>query len=129
MDTDSQILANGFSNLSELDHDVMINPFLQIPLENMALGQPRIESNFVFFSDVGSTVALTPMTQGIHLPYNIYSFMEENFFVWICSSVENFVSTDSEYLDISQSYLALSECQCKGQDYSGMPAIQLLFEA
>lgn len=67
------------------------------------------------------------MTQGIHLPSNIYTYMEDNFFVWICNIVSNFNATESKYLDVSQSYLALQECQCKGQDYFGMPAIQLYF--
>ena len=65
------------------------------------------------------------MTQGINLPDSIYDYMDDNFFSWICNRVENYNATEAQYLDLSQSYLALDECQCKGQDYMGMPGLQL----
>ena len=66
------------------------------------------------------------MTQGIHLPTSIYSYMQTNFFSWICSEVTNFEEYDKDYFTLSQSFLALDECQCKGRDYSGMPTIDLI---
>ena len=63
------------------------------------------------------------MTQGIHLPNSIFDYMQENFFQWICSAVENFQEYDQDYFRLSQSFLALDDCQCKGRDYSGMPSL------
>ena len=53
--------------------------------------------------------------------------MDDNFFDWICNEISNFSVADQDELALSQSYLALDECQCKGNDYAGMPNLELLF--
>ena len=126
VDTDQQIKDAGFDDLLNLSTDVEINPFLSLKMNNITLGSPNIQSSQVIFSDYGSSVYLTPQTQGIHLPTSIYDYMEDNFFQWICYKVDNFNSTIQQYLDLSQTYLALDECYCKGRDYFGMPTIELL---
>ena len=37
----------------------------------------------------------------------------------------NYEQYEDSYFSLSQSYLALDECQCKGQDFEGMPSLSL----
>jgi len=36
--------------------------------------------------------------------------MRTNFFTWICTEVVNFEAYDTDYFELSQTYLALDEC-------------------
>ena len=54
--------------------------------------------------------------------------MNNNFFQWICYDVNDLDNEKNYIFTKTQSYLPLEECECKGQDYSGMPSIQLLAE-
>ena len=83
-------MENKFSDLATIASDVLVNPFLQFPLDNLSLQSPKIQSSAVFFSKFEQHVSLTPMTQGIHLPNSIYNYMEQNFFQWICTEVSNY---------------------------------------
>ena len=107
---DEQIYNNGFSDLASLPTTTIINPYLQFPLANLTLGSPNIQASSVFFASFEEGVWLTPMTQGIHLPGSIYAYMRTNFFTWICTEVANFEAYDTDYFELSQTYLALDEC-------------------
>ena len=66
--------------MTSLDTKTLINPFLDLPLENLYFDSPKIENRQVFYSEFGHNVTLTPLAQGIHLPENIYTYMDDNFF-------------------------------------------------
>lgn len=69
---------------------------------------------------------LTPSTQGIHLPASIFSYMNSNFFSYICQAVSANANIIKSGVFSSQAYLSLDACECKGADFSGMPTIDLL---
>lgn len=93
---DQQIRDLGFTDLATA---VNINPFLQMPLDDMIFGQPQIQSDQIFFSDFGKQVSLTPATQGIHIPYSIFEFMDINFFNYICLNISR--GDDSYFFEYS----------------------------
>ena len=70
------------------------------------------------------------MAQGIHLPTSIYSYLDENFFNWICNKPLNYITTSLSYEpNFSSSYQPLEECKCNGSDYYSMPTIHLQTES
>ena len=111
------------TDLINLETSVVISPFLSLPMGNLTFGSPEIQENQVLFSNFGHEVWLTPTTQGIQIPTSIYEYLSDNFFSWICQEIENFSDYEQTYFDVSQSYLAVDECQCRGKDYQGMPSI------
>ena len=113
-------------DLSLLPTSTIINPFLSMPLELIKFGSPNVQGTQIFLDGFGNQAYLTPGTQGIHLPTAIYDYLDEHFFQQLCKEVPNFsVFNDSNTFTLSQTYLALDQCQCKGRDYSGMPSLSL----
>ena len=95
-----------------------------MPLSLVSFSNPMVQHSPVFFSDYGKNVQLTPMAQGIHVPYSIYSYMQQNFFQYICTYYSQALTS----LDLTQAYLNLAECVCWGKDYAGMPTFDILAE-
>ena len=62
-------------------------------------------------------MTLTPLAQGIHLPENIYTYMDDNFFRYICHTPKKGRDGDVE----ENAYLTLERCECRGRNYFGMP--------
>ena len=78
----------------------------------------------MFYSDYGKEVYYTPLAQGMHLPYSIFEYMDENFFDWICHTPRD--GTDSNF-DVN-AYMILDRCECKGRNYFGMPNFDIKFQ-
>ena len=127
VNVDQQIEDAKFTDLLSLDRSVVINPFLQMNLTDIQFGLPTVQGNEIFVSDFSTSVQLTPSTQGIHLPEPIFDYLETQFFSQICTSVPNFAKVNrTQPYDLSQVYLALDQCECKGRDYGGMPTLAFL---
>ena len=67
----------------DLEHNSTVNPFLLYKLDQVHFSDMLIQNNTVFF-DHGEDVYLTISAQGMHLPTNIYKYMQDTFFASLC---------------------------------------------
>lgn len=149
-DTESIDLFHGFIGFSDDDSDIdgmtfggqviisdqlngdsvdlflkpTVNPFLDLPLSQLAFKDVLLQDNQIFVNDFSPEISLIIASAATHIPTTIYDYMDENFFKYICET------SGSEYNRIVRTSTAvpLATCECNGNIYYGMPTIEFTLD-
>lgn len=114
--TTSDQIPSSYSDLTSQETD----PFLLLPLDDTKIVRVTLQNFDIYTEPIGQDVYLTPSNPGIHLPDTLYTYMNDNFFTYLCSP--EMISTELKPL------LTFEQCQCQGQLYFGMPSLQMFLD-
>ena len=99
----------------------IVNPFLEIILYQIQIQNVLLQGDQVYLEDYASEIKLVPSSPGVHMPYSLFSYMNDNFLQWICTDPD----THGNWANTTSLITPLYTCQCEGSNFYGMPELDL----
>ena len=94
VDTNTQFIAGTTNfdawvrnnNLKDMSDTSLVNPFVNVILENLEFAEILVNKYYVSFGDFNeNNISLTPSTYGVHLPNSVQTYMNTTFYEQLCS--------------------------------------------